>query len=287
MNTNQHSLTNTADYIRKRFAELGSPVKPSSRVAQMIECLFDGDGNPRFIPRDSSQFPIARQASRDLLQLEFILENIGTWISDSSAKSKFYDLRKDNVEPAVDQKRDSKGRDAQCELYFATVCHKSGLSPKFAEPDIVCNFKEDHLGLAVKRIKSLSSLENRIRDAANQVYRSKMTGIVAADVTLAANPEDQPLDLVVPERQLAQASRKRNDKFVLDHLEELAEWVRHKWVSGIIFTFHDLYAQSSSSYAMSTSTAAVALSDNQRRKREFLVFFDQFKTGLATKPENL
>src|SRR5690606_126095 len=110
-------------------------------------------------------------AHRDLLQIGFIVDEIGQWANHQPAKSKFGDLCKDNIEPATDRTK-SSGRDAQCELYFAAICMKAGLKPVFNEPDIVCSYQSVSIGIAVKRIKSIESIENRFRGAAKQVFRS-------------------------------------------------------------------------------------------------------------------
>lgn len=250
----------------------------------MISCLFDPDGKPRYIPQDDPQFEAAKQAHRDLLQMHFMVDQIGHWAHDDRIRPKFRVLCKDSVKPSEDRQQ-SKGRDAQCELYFAAICQKAGLEPVFKEPDIICSHNADQIGIAVKRIKSLERLEDRIRDAADQVCGSGITGVIAADITLATNPDDHSLDVVIPDQELAKALKARTDRFVKDHMDRFVAWAKHKWVSGIILVFNDLCACAGESYALETFTAGIAVSDNAKRRGEFLEFFEVFKTGLATEAE--
>lgn len=250
----------------------------------MIGCLFDSGGKPQHIARDDPAFEAAKQAHRDLLQLQFIKDQIGHWAGNGQIRPKFKALCKDSVQPSHDRQQ-SKGRDAQCELYFAAICWKAGLSPEFAEPDIICSYNSDRIGIAVKRVKSMGSLEKRIRGAADQIYQAKVPGVIAADVSLATNPGDNALDMVTPDRRLSNALKARTDRFVQDHMDRFVSWAKHKWVSGIILVFNDLCACAGDSYALESFTAGIAVSDNVRRRREFLKFFDVFKTGLATEAE--
>lgn len=271
-----------ARFVIDRLSELGMRVNPSSRIGRMIACWFDKAGEPRFIPRDDPTFPVALQATRDLQQIAFILEQIESRPEFlETARSRLQRLMKDNVAPTEDT-GNSPGRDNQCELYVAAICEKAKVSPRFDEPDVVVSFDGVAYGLAVKRVKSLDRLKERICEGANQVFDTKRTGILVADISLATNPEDDVLEFVISEFELRKALKKRTDKFVHDYRTRLVEWTRHKWVSGLVLLFHDLVAVSSEQYSLESFTATIGVETNARRRREFDEFAAQFLHGLAT-----
>ncbi len=67
------------------------------------------------------------------------------------------------------------------------------MNPVFEEPDVICEIDEQKFGVAVKRLKTLSQMEKRLRKAAKQIQKSGSLGVISMEITLAVNSENVPI----------------------------------------------------------------------------------------------
>jgi hypothetical protein len=87
-----------------------------------------------------------------------------------------------------------QARDAQFELLAAASCRVAGAEPEFAEPDIRVRVERRRLLIAAKRLSSLRSLENRVREARSQIDGTIAPvdqGLIAIDLTPALGLADR------------------------------------------------------------------------------------------------
>ena len=136
---------------------------------------------------DDSLFETAREAYRDATLFEFILATL-PMEARSTLASTIKVALKDAVAPNASS-QNTKGRDAQVELFVAAACTHAGLGAVrlIDPPDVRCEFEGKFFGLAVKRVKSADTLIDNIADGAEQVHRSPWPGSVFVDVSVAFN----------------------------------------------------------------------------------------------------
>lgn len=159
----------------------------------MYEAVCSDDGSPRgFISEASPEFKHAREALRDIRQLEFFFEQIAADTNKDTYADIVERILKDSMFPQ-DDAENSSGRDAQAEAFAFAVCMNAGMNPAFEEPDVTCEIDGQRFGVAVKRIKTLRQLKRRLKEAAGQIHKSGLPGIISMDATLAVNPENHSI----------------------------------------------------------------------------------------------
>lgn len=184
------SLSDAANYILERFKHYGVGVPTSSRFTRFHDAVCNDDGSSRGrIPESDPHFESAREALRDISQLEFFFDQIAPDPEKGKYTPIIQRIITDSVFPQDDMKN-SHGRDAQAEAFAFAVCKNAGMNPVFQEPDVTCTLGDEKLGIAVKRVKSHSQLEKRLKEAAKQIWKTRLPGIVSAEVTVAVNPKN-------------------------------------------------------------------------------------------------
>lgn len=81
----------------------------------------------------------------------------------------------------------ASAQDFLSEMETAARLSKRGLDVCFAEPDIVVQAEHGAFGIAVKRVRSLSSFKARLSEGSAQVNASKLPGIVLVDLEAVLN----------------------------------------------------------------------------------------------------
>uniref|UniRef100_E1T674 Uncharacterized protein n=1 Tax=Burkholderia sp. (strain CCGE1003) TaxID=640512 RepID=E1T674_BURSG len=76
----------------------------------------------------------------------------------------------------------SKGRDTLAEYYASARFKAAGCFVRREEPDIMCSFRGEEFGLAVKRFKP-DNLERHVRKARDQIEKTKRPGVIVLDIT--------------------------------------------------------------------------------------------------------
>lgn len=142
MERTQRSRRENATYVLEHFRQRGFEPSPSSRFGKM-ERIMSG---PEFIPANHPDFESALEAERDITEFAFIFDNAEAFAGSAEFEFQLRRAMKDSVLPQ-DNAVDSPGRDAQFHLYVAAICQKAGMSPEFAEPDLVCKVDGCNLGL--------------------------------------------------------------------------------------------------------------------------------------------
>jgi len=189
-NAPERSLSEAAVYVLEQFERFNVAIPPSSRFKRMYDVVCNPDGTSRgYIAHGSLDFETAREALRDISQLEFFFAQI----AGDSQQDRYTPIIKRFVGDSVlpqDDTQNSHGRDAQAEAFAFAVCRNACMNPVFAEPDVVCTVAERGVGIAVKRIKSCSQLSKRLKEASKQIETAELPGVISAEVTIAVNPDN-------------------------------------------------------------------------------------------------
>ncbi len=273
------SLSDAADYVLERFRHYGVDVPASSRFKRLHNAVCNDDGSSRgCISEDDSLFEIAREALRDVSQLEFFFDQI----AHDPEKGKYAPIIKRIIDDSVfpqDDMKNSHGRNAQAEAFAFAVCEDAGMDPVFQEPpDVTCTMNEQEIGVAVKRVKSHSQLEKRLKEAARQIRKTGLPGIISAEVTLAVNRENLSIVTNQDEDRVRRWWRTKQRGIVEGWDSRLGQTLGNKGVLGVFLHEH-CPVRLNGNYVLRSMTYAVRTATDKRHVL-WLEFKDRFIGGL-------
>jgi hypothetical protein len=223
------TLANAARSVSKNFESLGVRLHPQSRVGQVVDLLKDGG----VIEPGDERFRTALEGFRDISILYFVIGRLLATIDPAVLRQKLRRIIKDHVHPQDDLTK-SPGRDVQTELYVAAVASKAGLSPRFEEPDVLCDLAGEPLGVAVKRVKNEKRFEEHFRGSVSQIAKAGVRGVVTMDMSLAFNRINQPIDTAAKVEQMQLAHWKARTLFVNHYYGQMKGWINAGEVRGLI-----------------------------------------------------
>jgi hypothetical protein len=175
-----------AEYVVERLTDFGVRINPSSRIGRMLRILR----RPGIIEPDDADYPIVLESIRDMYQLRLIVDTMDAHRESRGFRVAADLLRKDLALPQ-DESKDTPGRNCQFQLYVAALCTNARLPTRHEEPDVTCDVEGAVCGIAAKRLKTIEALEENVKDAAGQIRRAAIPGIIALDLTLAQNPTNR------------------------------------------------------------------------------------------------
>lgn len=271
----KRTLREAATYVYETVESLGFDATRSSRLARMKR-VFKKKG---FIKETDPEFGLACEALRDIAILEFSFDQLVPVLSPEVLQSKVALIVKDGIFPQ-DSPR-TPGRDTQTELYVAAVCQAAGLSPVFAEPDVVVSTASGRYGLAVKRVKNMKQLEKRFRDAASQIQRSGMIGFIVLDLMLAFNPDNERLETIWPDGAFSQVYGGGIDAFIRVTFDKFKVWQEGRTIRGVIIHDHLVRKCDPVNWELASTTKFVSLDHhNQARYRAGDRFWKTYCQGI-------
>jgi hypothetical protein len=276
--TIRRTRAENAEFVIRSVKALGLEPNPTSRLMQMHQVLTGANG---IITPDHPDFEAAVEAERDMQVFAFVFDQVPAHPNDTGFHRLIRTALKDSLLPQDDRTR-SKGRDAQFELFVAAVCQSSGMLPVVREePDVTCVVQRIKFGIAAKRVKSVASLEKRVRDAADQVRRTRLPGIIALDTCVALNRENQRITVPIPEEEFWRRYKQGVYHFIGEYHDRVQELVRGKGVLGLAIHDHQIRFQPNGEWTLESMTIHVSTArENQRRNREFATFARQYGKGL-------
>ena len=232
------SLNEASDYVIESIKGLGLEIKPGSRFYQMRESLRNEDGTwkDNILPADSDYF-VAREALRDITLLEFFFDHIDMTGQEDDVKVKVKQTLYDSVLPQGG--KGSPGRDTQAELFVFAVCNKACLQPQIEEPDVMFKMSRESYGIAVKRIKSLEKLVDRVKEGAKQIDKSAMQhGIIIVDISFAINPQNRDVFGKMDDNSFGQLWVEELGKRIDPIHKPLCNAVKNRGILGVILHHH-------------------------------------------------
>ncbi len=270
------------EFVIKKLEGFGLRVDASSRLGTLRRLFFEKDGTPRgIIPRDDADFEFALEGQRDLNQLSFAFDVLpNDFLRAHTSRLRL--LLKDPSLPQ-DASKSSCGRDTQAELYAAAICWRAGLSPvTLDEPDVRCTHRDMTFGLAVKRLKkNQNRLQDRVKDAASQIQRSKLPGLVVLDTSLVGNPANNRLWQPVPQEVFGASYKLAMDSFFVRYVDSFRDWVRGKGVRGIVVMDSQIRLAMDGQWEHCGMNAGILTEVyNMRRRKEFESLWSAMQRGI-------
>lgn len=267
-----------AAFVIESLNELGLKPDSGSRLMRMHRLLTS---EKAVIEPSHPDFETALEAERDLQILSFVFDQAAAKNHDAKFQRLVKSTLKDSVLPQEDR-HNSQGRDAQFELFVAAICQRAGLAPVLREePDVTCVVDGTRFGIAAKRIKNVDNLPARIQDAADQIEKARLPGIIALDTCIALNRENERITAPIPEPVFGEHYLQALKQFARKFHDRIQEWVRGKGVRGIVL--HDQQVRLGDDGQWSLQGMSVWIStarENQRRNREFSAFRRAYGKGL-------
>ena len=270
--------TENAEFVIEHIKALGLLPNSQSRFMKMHSAMTNPAG---LIQPDDPEFETALEAERDLQVLGFVFEQAEAHPTDVEFQRLVKKALKDSLLPHEDRSQ-SKGRDAQFELFVAAICQKAGMHPvSREEPDVTCHVGDIKFGIAAKRIKNVTSLEKHVRKAAHQIENARFPGIIVLDTCVALNPHNERITTPIPDEQFGPLYSEAINRFVDDFYGNIQDWVCRKGVRGIVIHDQQVRFKPNGEWLLEGMTKFVnPASKNNRRKQDFAMFTKQYKTGL-------
>lgn len=271
------SLREAGSFVVDSICDLLGNQRPQSRLMEMYRVLAAGG----VVEPDDPRFGTACEAVRDIKLFEFICDHLNSHRDTDKLAPRVAAAIKDSVFPR-DVLGQSKGRDAQFELYIAAVCVASGLEPvEFGEPDVTCHVGAVKYGIAAKRLKRVGKLENRLRKAADQIRRTGLPGIVALDTCVALNPTNARMILEIPDKRFASHHSAVLNEFVRRRHTRIQDCVRGKGVRCIVIHDHLIQQDVSRAWSLGGFTFWIpVVGQSESAENEFRLFRDTYGQGL-------
>ena len=179
------------------------------------------------VKNDDQNWHTIIQSLKDVQEYWFIIQTLGERLLQSPFLDGFECSLRDSTHP-MDSGEFTPGRDRQFELYLAAIATRAGLTVDrsgSAGADWIMTATSKCWSLEAKRIKNFNKLEKHIRKAAKQIATSQIGGLIAIDISLAANPKCSPLSGFVPDSEIKKAHDDRTNALVKEKLKPISEWI--------------------------------------------------------------
>lgn len=165
----------------------GVRVPPSSRIYRLHELYHSGI--PDIGPQHSA-YELAVEGERDLQLLGYAFDQCERVELSDSYRRVLRTIVQDSSLPQADR-FESPGRDAAFELLVGAVCKAAQLNPvEWGQPDVTCTWNGAKYAFEAKRLKSVKTLEARVKKATKQIRHSGLPGVIVVDMVLALNPDN-------------------------------------------------------------------------------------------------
>lgn len=267
-------------FIERRLRELGIKLASGSRFDQMLR--VPSPSETRSTPR---AIALARQATKDLLELDFILRKL---FSERPSDELINSLNRamNDAWYAIRGPKSADGRNAQAELFAGAVLQHAGLRPeKDDPPDWRFNFGGVPWSLEVKRLQSERKLETRIREGFDALGTSGGTGLLFLDISQALRNEPSQMGSHMPGELVGYLWGRRLKEYV-DRTcppQKLRVIRSGREIRGLIIHDSFLVPKPNLGWVLHHQMFGVCIDQsNQRRMREFDDVFAVIETGTAT-----
>lgn len=266
-----------AAFVIENIRALGLKLNASSRLMRQCKLL----SRPSPISPSDPQFELALEAERDMQLLGFVFDQ--PHLDKSSPTFKAL-VRRTLGDPALPQESggETPGRDAQFELFVGALCHSAGLLPvSYEEPDVVCTLEGQRWAIAAKRVKSLASLEQRVKEAAKQIRRAGLPGVIAIDTCVPLNPDNQRIIEPISDERFGELYSRAFRHFMDEHASRINGWVEGKGVLGVVFHDQQVRMAADREWELSGLTTSLAtFSEDGLANSDFSAFWLRYKLGL-------
>jgi hypothetical protein len=199
-------------------------VSAENRLSRQCRLIVETGG----IVQDSHpQWRIFMQSLKDVQEYWFVIEILKERLVEPPFLDRLARSLKDPIHP-VYSGASTPGRNAQFELFLAAIATRAGLAVgqlDDAGADWILSLSAKHWSLEAKRIKSPSKMEKRFREAANQIVKSRIGGVIAMDISLVGNPNCKPLARFRTNTEISTAHAARMDAFIREYQQPMRRWI--------------------------------------------------------------
>ena len=180
-----------AKNIEQSLEQRGLQTVKTSRIGQYRKILEEFVGAvDKQKQQKSFSLPHFHQALFEISQISNIVEQLLKPPVSSDWLPQVQKLVSGHLFPQTELEN-SVARDIQVELLIAASCRQGGFEVEPKEPDILVRDYAGDFGIAVKRPKSTKTLEKHIRKGSDQIEKSGIDGILALDLNLIQNPNNE------------------------------------------------------------------------------------------------
>jgi hypothetical protein len=176
-----------AIWTRDRLAAFHVPLPGGNRLERARSPLEEvNSGRAALTPDADELLEQLNEAQSTIIEQYIIARSLGRPARQLSAEH----LRKlEEMLSGADlaAERNPLARNTQFELYAAGFFTMGDVAVGLAEPDLVFDFLGSPRGLAAKRVRSFRQAPRRAREAADQITRAGLTGVVALNVDVLLN----------------------------------------------------------------------------------------------------
>ncbi len=217
-------LTDMANVISAWLADHATGTNEHGRVFRICRIVEESQG---IIDKGDPQWSAHVQAFKDVQEFWYVIDVLGDRLLEQPFKDSFVRSLDDPILPA-DSGSHTPGRNAQFELFIAAAATRAGMGVEragTAGADWVVSTPVRRWSIEAKRIKAWGQIEKRVRSAAGQIDGTRVGGIIAIDVSAAANPAQEPLDRFVGDAELERAQPQRGKALLNGPLKRIHTWI--------------------------------------------------------------
>jgi hypothetical protein len=135
-------------------------------------------------PKRARELPIVAEAARTIIQFYLIARTFrNTKTNEHPSLAQLLTRSQGGpVDARIETDASASARNFEFELSMGAYFASGGLGIAIAEPDLCIKFGEDIVGVAAKRVRGRGKFMRRVKDAAAQIAKSGLRGIVALNV---------------------------------------------------------------------------------------------------------
>lgn len=271
-----------AQFVMDGVRSFGIDVNPSSRIAKMYRLTTELEGT--VYPGDPN-FEVLLEADRDFQMLEFIFEHLEDATSDEEFRKLLGFLSYDSALPQLDR-ANSVGRNTQFHFFASAMCQAGGMKPvTYEEPDLVCTLNDQRIGIAVKRVKSANQAAKRIRDAVAQIRGASLPGVIALDLTVALNPENERFAISSNEQEYVELHAAYVNWFLTPLEPRIRQWVAQENVLGLVATYNQPRLNHEGKWELSGITVQMPTAGSAEGREVFEKFFRSYTSALPNRTD--
>ena len=229
----KRSRTETADFVISQIKQLGVRLMDSSRLGLMQRRMSRLD----VVQADDPDYELVLEAERDMTHLAFFFDHWDRQHADQLVEI-LKRVVKDTPLPTAEDSN-TAGRNFAAELFVAACCSRAGFHDvDFSEPDVTGRVLGNRYGFAVKRVKSLDKFRDRVSDAAKQLQRAGLPGMVDLDVTRMLNPDNIRIESPLSDHEFAARYFPDLNEFLYQRDQVIRDTVADRPVLGLIVHDH-------------------------------------------------
>jgi hypothetical protein len=151
---------------------------------------------------------------------------------------------------------------------------------EYEEPDVTCTIAGIKFGIAAKRIKSVSQVKDRIRKAADQIARAKLSGVIALELSLAWNLSNAPIISQIQSQMCPLILDAQSRQFFDEHREDIDRLVAGKRVLAVVAFNSRILLQPDNHWGLAGMTTWYSTTHDQKADHEYKTFYDGFMSGV-------